>query len=171
MKTNILLFLFFVFSIPTYPQFYKLGNYTINTYTKTVTTQVRTGGTRMTDGDEIIHWDGYKDLPVGGFSYDSTTLYIIGDRMIFKEKLNPKINLESFYVYQWNFNNWSGTLGCADDQQIYYKHEVESSADNIESSKFLGDKKYWGNHLYRGKDGELYVFLTYLPKNTPIYPT
>lgn len=162
MKTIFTTILFFSISVVLIGQEpYQLGYYyKALPSAKQILVQQMVGGTEKMEDGSIIHWDGFKDFPLQDVDYDTTTLYIIGNIFIFKEYLNPSIDLKSLKLYKAGFDRYSDFL-IADKNGLYSNifYDKERYSDDSETIKILKDKKFVKNRLYQGKKNGLYYFI------------
>ncbi len=175
MKSTLISFFLFLITLSTFSQelkskdYYQLGRYQIYPEARIVKTEHMVGGTEYDEnGNAVGHWDGYQYLADPLIDYDNTTLYFIGNNIVFQEYLKPKINIRSLKVFKSGFDQYYSDILCVDNRHIYddiYKSEDDDEDDDDnDNSDENGDtyhvrgKKYLGNRIYKDKKGELYVF-------------
>jgi len=132
---------------------YLLSGYLINPIKKQVSLYEMTSGSMPGGG----HWDGYHYVPDSIINYDSTTLYIIGNQIFFKEQVKffPELNFNSLRIIYTDLN---GDFLCRDKNYLY-KNAVCTVIDNDHlylnncETIDLSDYKTINNYIYqKGKD-------------------
>ena len=133
---------------------YLLGGYLINPTKKQVSLYEMTGGAMPNGG----HWDGYRYVPSDIINYDSTTLYIVGNQIFFKEEMDffPELDLNSLRIIHSDIDGYIDFFAC--DKNHLYKNAIGTPADDIRYMKplrtiNLSDYKMINDRIYqKGRD-------------------
>lgn len=168
MKAQIFILLFCIAPLSLFSQaarkdYYQLGRYQIYPERRYVMTERAAGGTNYDDEGNAYHWDGTITAVDPLIDYDKTTLYFIGNNIIFEEYLNPRVDMSSLKIFKTGFDRYYNIV-CADKKYIYhdiFKNEDEEDEDkneNIDKNNRVSGKKYLGSRIYKGKNGQLYYF-------------
>jgi hypothetical protein len=139
---------------------YLLGDYLINPNKKQISIYKMTGGY---DKESGIHWDGYYYAPDSTINYDSTTLFIIGNTIFFKEQVefSPNLDLNTLRVIRNDLDEY-GCLLCRDKNSLYEGSVGSSTDDNddMEPCSIIDLSGYTtiNDYIYK-KGGDLYFLL------------